>query len=284
MQPAIRFMGVYSVQTSSEALKGQKELFFVWQVHDNDKINIHVQEIDKTYHPKSKVYAIDGTTFTFFTFEPSILAVPKTQLKEILGQQKQEKTDSSNLNKADNQQQVPQNNIFNENIWRLGDKVHPGEQVPSPEQEDNALEKAQIRLEQALRNDFNEAIKQLNQPHARRGALRFIKTIPEQKSIRERHKHMLKDFMTTLRKQDLPEIALMFATKNVELAPDDDHAHFNLARIFCILERYQDAIAHLHRALDLPSESEDQKIYRKMLLYVEKQQRHRQMPFRVTKP
>ena len=134
-----------------------------------------------------------------------------------------------------------------------------------------------------LRKRILSAIKQLNQPHARRGALRFIKTIPEQKSIRVHHKHMLKDFMTTLRKQDLPEIALMFATKNVELAPDDDHAHFNLARIFCILERYQDAIAHLHRALDLPNETEDQQIYRKMLHYVENQQRHRQVPFRITK-
>ncbi|MBO4334923.1 MAG: hypothetical protein J5846_03690 [Desulfovibrio sp.] len=282
MQPAIKFMGVYSTQTKSGEQRGQKELFFVWQVHNNDQIKIHVQEIDKTYHPKSKVYAIDGTTFTFFNFEPSILAVPKTQLKEILGQQ-QEKTDKSAPYKTEHQQKAPQNTVLDDNIWRLGLKVPPGEQAPSPQQEDNSLEKAQIRLEQALRNDFNEAIKQLNQPHARRGALRFIKTIPEQKSIRVHHKHMLKDFMTTLRKQDLPEIALMFATKNVELAPDDDHAHFNLARIFCILERYQDAIAHLHRALDLPNETEDQQIYRKMLRYVENQQRHRQVPFRITK-
>ncbi|MCR5814202.1 MAG: tetratricopeptide repeat protein [Desulfovibrio sp.] len=270
MEPTFKFMGVYSVQTKGQERR-EKELFFVWQVHNNEQVKIHVQEIDKNYRPKSKVYSIDGTTFTFFTFEPSIVALPKTTPEEILGLQKAAKPDGHVLKS--------QSNDFDVDFWRFGQKPQPSAQKISPEAEDQSKELSQISLEKTLRNDFDEALEQLNEPHARRGALRFIKTIPQQKTIKPRHKHMLKDFMTTLRKRELPEIALLFATKNVELAPEDDHAHFNLARIFCILERYKDAIAHLHKAIELPNKDrEDQKIYWKMLRYVEKQLRRQQRP------
>lgn len=276
MQPTIKFMGVYSVEAASKGQGKQKDLFFVWQVRNNDQLHIHVQEIDKTYRPKSKIYVVDNSTFTYFTFEPSIVAMPQARTEEILGPKAFAETasDPSEV-KADKVKR----DDFDEDFWRFGKTKQKEEAPKQAKPDDKAQEMAQIQVEKVLRNDFDEAIKQLKQPHSRRGALRFIKTIPEQKNIQPRHKHMLKDFMTTLRKQELPEIALMFATKTVELAPDDDHAHFNLARIFYILERYKDAIAHLHKALELNNEAQDQEIYQKMLRYVENQQRRQQSPY-----
>lgn len=53
------------------------------------------------------------------------------------------------------------------------------------------------------------------------------------------------------RKLNLLHEALDSCRKALALSPDDDHLHFNLARIFFDLQDWQNALAHAAKALDL---------------------------------
>ena len=79
------------------------------------------------------------------------------------------------------------------------------------------------------------------------------------------HKHMFRDFGVRLRQNSQPDLALLFSRKAVELAPEDDHAHFNLARILCSLGMYDEAAAHIATALSVSSE---EPLYFKLLEHI----------------
>ncbi|MBQ7456181.1 MAG: hypothetical protein IJS54_01015 [Desulfovibrio sp.] len=251
MQPKVKFMGVYSTKqrkSPQRSAKPTKEYFFVWQVRDENETFIHVQEIDNTYTPKGKVFAIDQTTLSYFTFEPSILAVPLTRTEEVLKILKPKKP-----------------------------KIEPLPEIPEDFPDlpliGDAAQSAAELVEAVIRKDFETAVQQLNDPDMRIRALRQIKAIPDKQDIKPVHKHMLRDFAIVLRKKNLPEVALVFAEKTVSLAPKDDHAHFNLARIYYLLSRYRDAIEQIYTALNLPHAPEDEPIYRKLLLRIENEER-----------
>ncbi|MBR4741397.1 MAG: hypothetical protein IK079_00650 [Desulfovibrio sp.] len=126
--------------------------------------------------------------------------------------------------------------------------------------------------EKVLRADFQEAFKSLDIPHERNRALRLIKKIADQKEgINKTHKYMFRDFTVALRKASLPEIALLFASRTVSLAPEDDHALFNLARIYGMLNRYDDGIKELKKAMELKVSDHDLTIYKKLLHYLERE-------------
>ncbi|MBQ7609191.1 MAG: hypothetical protein IJU76_14675 [Desulfovibrionaceae bacterium] len=252
--PKVKFMGVYSTKKRSSQLKAVKELFFVWQVKDEGETHIHIQEIDSTYAPKGKVFAIDDTTLSYFTFEPSILAVPLTKSEEVLKVLKK---------KAPPKPEPTQEPL-----------VEPWQQTPSFTDESlSAAHSAAQLVEAVTRNDFDMALKQMNDPDSRTRALRSIKAILKKKDLKPSHKHMMRDFAYVLRKKKLNEVAVLFAEKTVSLAPKDDHAHFNLARLYCMLGKYRDAREHLQIALDLPHDESEEKLYRKMILHVEQEDR-----------
>ena len=73
------------------------------------------------------------------------------------------------------------------------------------------------------------------------------------------------DFGVRLRQNSQPDLALLFTRKAVELAPEDDHAHFNLARILCSLGMYDEAAAHVATALSVSSE---EPLYFKLLEHI----------------
>ncbi|MCR4665851.1 MAG: hypothetical protein K5657_00975 [Desulfovibrio sp.] len=237
MKPTTSFLGVYSAKKSPKSRKG-RELFFVWQARDQTGASFYAQAISESFVPTGKVIAIDVSTLNILTYEPSILAAPLVTPEEIVD-------------------------------IRRGKKPYEQQEEPSPPpvRENTARE-----TERQMRREFGSALKNLDKPRERSGAIRFIKTIPNQSNLTPSHSHMLRDFCTELRKQRLPEIALMFASKTVELVPGDDHAHFNLARIYCILERYKDAIKEVHEAIGLGATEEDEYIYQKMLHFIEKEE------------
>ncbi|MBQ9537041.1 MAG: hypothetical protein IJU79_04530 [Desulfovibrionaceae bacterium] len=205
-----------------------------------------LQELNEAYTPTGTVNITNSSIFQeYFVHEPHILAMPlsKPQVSE----------------------------------QKLRAAVAP---KPVDQSEKQRINEALARAaEEALRANFAEAIANLSQPTLRNKAIRAIKKIAEQEDgIVPQHKHMFRDFSVSLRKKSLPEIALLFATRNVKLAPEDDHAHFNAARIYAILERFDDAIGELHTALDLEGEAADTAIYQKMLAYVERQKNRRLPP------
>lgn len=133
------------------------------------------------------------------------------------------------------------------------------------------LEKARRakQVEADLRNNFDKALRALSRPRDRKGALAAISQIADStEGIVPAHKHMFRDFGVSLRKKSLPELALNCAKRVLELAPNDDHAHFNMARLLSHLGMYDEAEAHLLKAIKL---DRNEKIYPQMLSWLRKE-------------
>ena len=83
---------------------------------------------------------------------------------------------------------------------------------------------------------------------------------------------MFRDFGAKLRKTAMPDLALLFGKRALELAPEDDHAHFNLARILCAMGAYDEAAAHIHTAMRLDAR---EALYPRMLAHIRKEKQLR---------
>lgn len=123
--------------------------------------------------------------------------------------------------------------------------------------------------ESKLREAFRQALLRLKRPRERRGALKTLEQLAETtENICIAHKHMFRDFGVRLRQSAHPDLALLFSRKVVQLAPNDDHAHFNLARVLCTLGQYDEAAAHIRAAMNMDG---DEHLYFRMLVYIRKE-------------
>ena len=244
MQPKLRFMGTYSAKQASTT-KRKKEYFFVFRCEIDGSIQYVLQELNDALIPTGNVNTADASILRdYFVHEPNILAMPISKPDFIPEKLKTQKKD-----------QPP---------------IAPKAQIPHVDPEE--VREAQIRsAELAMRSSFDHAFNNLDNPTIRNQALRTIKKLAAQEEgVAPEHKHMFRDFSIDLRKKKLPEIALLFASKNVKLAPKDDHAHFNLARIYLILERYNEAINEINKAIATPDVTpEDLNLYCQLLAYAE---------------
>ena len=131
-----------------------------------------------------------------------------------------------------------------------------------------ALEKARKakQVENDMRDNFARAMRALNRPRDRKGALVALdQIIRVKKGIVPEHRHMFRDFGVSLRKKAQYELALASAMRALELSPGDDHAHFNIARILDSMGRYSQANEHLRKALQLDA---SEKVYGRMQAYL----------------
>ena len=128
-----------------------------------------------------------------------------------------------------------------------------------------AARKAKV-VESKLRETFRHTLLRLKRPRERKAALLALEHLAQTKDgIIPAHKHMFRDFGVRLRQNSQPDLALLFSRKVVELAPEDDHAHFNLARILCSLGLYDEAAAHIGTALSMSS---GEPLYFKLLEHI----------------
>ena len=79
---------------------------------------------------------------------------------------------------------------------------------------------------------------------------------------------MFRDFGVSLRQNSQLALALLFSRRVVELAPNDDHAHFNLARILCLMGQFDEAAAHVRTAMNMGGE---EPLYFRMLVHIRKE-------------
>ena len=144
----------------------------------------------------------------------------------------------------------------------------PAQAAPSAPKKAYDLEaarKAKV-VETKLRETFRQTLLRLKRPRERKAALLALEQLAQtSEGITPSHKHMFRDFGVRLRQNSQPNLALLFTRKAVELAPEDDHAHFNLARILCSLGMYDEAAAHIATALSVSSE---EPLYFKLLEHI----------------
>lgn len=206
-----RFLGVYALR--KELAGGQKHRFFVWELPNGDYA---VQRLNSALAQTGPAKGVQKGPFEqAFTAEPSILAAPVTT------------PDFRGI-------------------------VQPAK--PKTDATFESLERARHikQVEADLRDTFEKAMRALTRPRDRKGALAALERIANTtEDIEPAHKYMFRDFGVSLRKKSLYELALACAKKVVALAPQDDHARFNLARILGILGRYDEAEKQLAAAMKL---------------------------------
>jgi tetratricopeptide (TPR) repeat protein len=224
-----KYLGVYSLLSPGAR---QKKYFFVWEAEPQ---NFVTQQLDSAFQPIADPERIPSAYFTKnFVPEHSILAAPIAR-PQILSQ-------PEHLPRVDTV------------------AAQPERQAPKSSE----IKLTEIRMREA----FRQTLLRLKRPRERQTAINALQQLAQTAdNIVPKHKHMFRDFGVALRKKNLPDLALPFCQRVLELAPDDDHAHFNLARIFFILEQYNKAIKHIHTAMELNA---DETIYQRMLTHLNK--------------
>ncbi len=239
-----RYLGVYTERSENGGARaggmpGRGPRFFVWELSPGG--DYAVQELDGALEPRAHVRLISaGRLQSGFQLEPSILVAPIT-LPDFAHAER-ENGDAAPRAAAE----------LNDDTLRELENARRAKQV-----------------ENDLRGSFRKALRGLGRPHEREAALVALEQIAAvTDGIVPVHKHMVRDFGVTLRKKDLPELALRCGLRVLELAPDDDHGHFNLARIFCALGDYARAVAHVETAMRLDG---GEPVYPRMLAHIRRE-------------
>jgi tetratricopeptide (TPR) repeat protein len=201
-----------------------------------------VQALDSAFQPQGEALAIEPSTFhTSFSLESSILAAPDLRRSPVPGVSFQ-----------------PQ------------DGIPP---VETPEQHT-----ARAEVENRLRAHFGALLLKIRRGDDVPDTLKALQDIAEvEEGIVPEHKYMFAEFGINLRKGKLPEIALAHAKRAVSLSPGDSHAHFNIARIYHMLDKLGEAEQHLLTALEFAPDLEHA---RDFLAYIGKERHQKQLAAR----
>lgn len=254
------YLGVYSVCLPNARGQLQKRMHFVWA---EDAGKYRVQALDGAFQPVGSKKLLGPVEFKKnYTHEPSILAVPVsagTPWRNIAGKQ---------------EEQFPQSPTV---PGLAGDRA-PTSAAPEAPPANAAASK---QTEKYLRDFFAKTLKRVRFSKERSAALNSLKTVIEvEEGIVQEHKYMFADFGVALRKNDLLELALACCKRVLDLSPEDDHAHFNIARIFLEMDRLDDAEQHILTAQSLNSA---ESVYQKMLDHMQTERRRRYRPQKKSK-
>jgi len=210
----------------------RKRYWFVWDCGD---AGYRAQALDGAFQPQQETSVLDPVTFhASFSPEPAILAAPVRQ-------------------------------------GRGSASAFPSQDGVSSEKTPEQLTAERTEVEKHLRDHFGVLLLKIRLGDGLPGVLKAMQDIAEvEEGIVPEHKHMFAEFGINLRKGKLPELALAHAKRVLSLAPDDSHAHFNIARIYHILGKLVEAEQHLLTALEF---SPDLEYARDFLAYIGKERR-----------
>ncbi len=125
---------------------------------------------------------------------------------------------------------------------------------------------ASSKVEEALRELFRKAMVRVRRGEMEDGALSILENLTTvEEGITVKHKHMFNDFGIEMRKKKNYPHALAFCKRVIALHNDDDHAHFNVARVLMEMGELDEAEQHLLTAQFLNPTSP---IYSKALRHV----------------
>lgn len=256
----ILYSGVYSRQSPG----GAKALYLVWQLPDGAYA---AQMCDASFQPVSAAARISASDLAgLFSREPLPHAAPPAapSLERLTA------AGSSALPAAGGASAVPTANGSREaTFFKRPDAVGGADRKAFDLE---ASRRAKL-LESRLRETFRQTLLRLKRPRERQAAVKALEQLARtEEGVVPEHKHMFRDFGVRLRQNFQPRLALLFNRRVVELAPDDDHARFNLARILCALGQYDEAASQMRAAMDMV---EGAPLYSRMLEHILQEQAQR---------
>ena len=231
-----QYIGVYSLRNKLQ--EGPRTLYFVWQTETDDYI---VQRIDSARKPTGAPERI-ARDMLLRNFVPEAPPAPRA-----VPPQDDTLSPSSPATRPETQE------TERETLFSPPDSTGEEEALFS-DTEFRRLELARKakHLEAALRETFRKTLLRLKRPKERSAALAALEQLAAAKDgIVAEHRHMFRDFGVQLRKHAHPETALHFSHRVVRLAPGDDHALFNMARVLYDLRKFDEAEQLLEKAMKM---------------------------------
>ncbi len=145
-------------------------------------------------------------------------------------------------------------------------KKHPKGFTPLEEKIQDTPAASADQVENYMRDLFRKATLRLSRDTTRDSALPILENLLEvEEGITKEHKHMFNDFGIEMRKSKMHNHALAFCKRTLNLSKNDDHAHFNAARILIEMGEYDEAEQHILTAQYL---NPDSRIYKKTLEHI----------------
>lgn len=246
----LEYKGVYSTLEPEEkdSSKIGKRLWLVWFA-DNETVII--QSLSKERTVAGQQYRLSFSDFQErFAEEPDVLLPPQVLAHAHLVE-----------HEAKSIPDQPYNFILKD---KDGADMTP-ELISSTDALNIAREEARVfeeaskapeNIAKSLKSDFDDALNAL-ETGDRRNALRLLTKLADAtEGIVPEHKHVFAGFGADLRKQKLPAAALQHQLKVVELSPDDDHALFNVARVYYDMGDIGNTIRYLNKAISLNKDLE----------------------------
>ena len=261
----LEYKGVYSTfeyEQNSAPAEQTKRNWLVWFT-DNDTVMIQALSVQNTVAGQQYRLRIEDFIHRFVE-EPDVLLPPQVLAHAHLVE-----------HEARSLPDEPYKFVLKD---KYGGEVTP-ELVSSSEALELARKEAERFAEEQktpenvsknLKASFEEALVALENGD-RRNALKVLTKLAESKEgIVPEHKHVFADFGSNLRKQKLPAAALQHQLRVVELSPDDDHALFNVARVYYDMGDFGNTIRYLNRAISLNKNLRPAKLF---LEYVRSERR-----------
>ncbi len=121
-------------------------------------------------------------------------------------------------------------------------------------------------VEASLRELFRKAMVRIKRSGSVATATPILDNLLEvEEGITTHHRHMFSDFGTEMRKKKSYKYAVGFTQRALILSSNDDHAHFNMARVLIEMGDFDGAEQHVLTAQFI---NPDSRIYKKTLRYI----------------
>jgi len=121
--------------------------------------------------------------------------------------------------------------------------------------------------EENIRANFGLGLTYLERGETSKADNIFQRLIKMESTFDAEHKHLFNDFGINLRKNEMYDQATEYYAKALELSPNDENLHYNMARACFAKADIQKTIEHLRMALSL---NKDLEIAKKFLIYLKK--------------
>lgn len=257
------FRGVYSTRQQDHTpqppgTKTRKRYWLAWTTDDQ---TITVQPLGPDLEPSGAKRIISVMDFIEqYTHEPEVLpsfSMVDPGLQEGWQRSTSVPTEENSLTRNVHRQAVDLDDLD----FLPHTQAHTEERLKEKES-------AALSLEHDTRAEFGMAITYLRRGDKRK-AMRLFEKLTHG-DFQPEHRHMFTDFGINLRKSKLLDAALIQHLKALELSPDDDHVHHNIARVYYEMGDTNNTVRHLKECLNL---NPDLKPAKQFLAFLRKQQK-----------